>query len=328
MFKVVLSVVVFSVLFSFGCSSLPPQFAAADNEYLDSQAVIEARIVQHDTCRIKYHNLWNTARFMVVDGSFDNNKKYPVILDTGASQSVFVKSSHIRENRLPFSSVKENVNGFNVRPCSIPKLWLGNISFVDWPAFYLQRKGGFSLFDLLTPEDNSVIIGLPTLKLFKYIVFDSITREVEFSSDKSFEPAQPNLWQKYPFAIEEDLNDNAFLFVDIPVAGRLIHLQLDTGSGNGLAVRQSLWNKIRTNIPSVKVKTGCDLYPYIGRLDCKKTVIPKLQVGDRLVNNALISVFPDDCPLLDESEALLGMQCFLDTALAIDFENSLLWVKN
>jgi hypothetical protein len=109
---------------------------------------------------------------------------------------------------------------------------------------------------------------------------------------------------------------------------RWILMYRGVGSGNGLAVRKSLWNKICANIPSVKVKRGCDLYPYIGRLDCKKAVIPKLQVGGRLVNNALISVFPDDCPLLDESEALLGMQYFLDTALALDFEKSLLWVKN
>ena len=76
------------------------------------------------------------------------------------------------------------------------------------------------------------------------------------------------------------------------------------------------------------MEKGNDLYPYIGRLNCEKTVVPGLQVGNRLVKDALISVFPDDCPLLDESEALLGMQYFLDTVVALDFENCLLWVKN
>ena len=179
MYRVVLTVILFPLLLSFGCSGLNRQFAA-DNENLNNAAVIESRIEQHGTCRIKYHNLWNTARFMVIDGSFDNNKKYPVILDTGASQSVFVKSSHIRDNRLSFSSVKENVNGYNVRPCSIPKLRLGNISFVDWPAFYLQRKSVFNLSDLLTAEDNSVIIGLPPSNFLNMLFLTVSQKKLNF----------------------------------------------------------------------------------------------------------------------------------------------------
>jgi hypothetical protein len=324
-FTFVLSIILF---FCVGCLGPPEQFAADNDEYLKNLFDTKARIEQQGTCRIKYHNLWNTARFMVVEGSFANGtKNFPVILDTGASQPVFVKGSHVRGNHLPISSAKENVNGFNIRGCSIPTLRLGDICLVDWPAFYLEQKFGLNLFGFLTGEDNSVILGLPALRHFKYIVFDSVLREVEFSSEKSFEPIQANMWQKYPFTIEEDLNGNAFLFVELPVAGQRICLQLDTGSGNGLAIRRSLWEKICPNIPSVRVKKGSDLYPYIGRLNCEKAVISELPVCDRLVKNAQVSVFADDCPLLDESDALLGMQYFFDTAIALDFENGLLWVK-
>ena len=324
MYKVVLSVALFPFLFLLGCSGLPVQ-SAADNE--NPAAGIEGHIVQADTMHIKYHNLWSTARFMVVEGGFSGStKKYPVVLDTGASRSVFVKESHVRQNQLPCYSVAEEINDYRVRNCLIRELNLCGIKIVDWPAFYLERKGG-SLCGLLAGEDNSIIVGLPVLRHFKYIVFDSIKKDVEFSSDKSFAPIQDNLWQKYPITIEEDLSGNAFLFVELPIAGEKVQVQFDTGSGNGLAVRQTLWQKLRPNFSSVRMKKGNDVYPYIGRLNCEKTVIPELQVGNRAVKNAMVSVFADDCPLVDECGALLGMQYFFDTAIALDFENNLLWVK-
>lgn len=136
-----------------------------------------------------------------------------------------------------------------------------------------------------------------------------------------------NSWDKYPVKIEEDLNGNMFLFVDIFIAGEKVTLQLDTGSGNGLAVKNSLWQKLSRNIQSPKTKKGSDHYPYIGSLDCKRAVFFELPFGQRLVKNAKVSIFSDDCPLLDESDALVGMQFFLDTAVALDFENYLMWVK-
>jgi predicted aspartyl protease len=328
MYRVVLSVVLFPYLFLSGCAGLPTQFSAPDNQNPPSAAEAQGQIEQTGTIRIKYHNLWNTARFMVIEGSFaDNAKKYPLILDTGATQSLFVKNSHVRDNHLPIASLKEEINGYNIKNCLIPQLNIGGIKFVNWPAFYLEPHTDFNPFAFLAQPDDSIIVGLPALRHFKYIVFDSETREVEFSSGKSFTPAENTSWQKYPLTIEEDLNGNAFLFVDILIAGQKVQVQLDTGNGNGLAIQQSLWNKISPNIPPVKMKKGQDFYPYIGRLNCKKTIVPQLQLGDKMVNEALVSVFPDDCPLLDESDALLGMNYFLDTAITLDFENSLLWVK-
>jgi hypothetical protein len=49
-----------------------------------------------------------------------------------------------------------------------------------------------------------------------------------------------DLWTQYPFEIEEDLGGNVFLFVKIPIAGEEIELQLDTGSGRGLAITEEL----------------------------------------------------------------------------------------
>ena len=177
-------------------------------------------------------------------------------------------------------------------------------------------------------KDDSIIVGLPALREFKYIVFDNIRKEVEFSNNELFEPRQLELWEQYSFSIEEDFHGNAFLFVKIPIAGEETELQLDTGSGRGLAVAEELWEVMRQRIQDVKLRKGKDLYPYIGWLVCKRAVIPKLEVGDRTVRNAKISVFPNDSLLLEECQGLLGMQYFRDTVIVLDFERNLMWVKN
>jgi hypothetical protein len=136
------------------------------------------------------------------------------------------------------------------------------------------------------------------------------------------------VWEQYPFSIEEDFHGNAFLFVNIPISGEEIELQLDTGSGRGLAIAEELWQGIREKIQDVKLRKTRDLYPYMGQLVCKRGVIPKLEVGRRTVKNAEISIFPDDSPIVEECQGFLGMQYFQDTIMVLDFERSLMWVKD
>jgi hypothetical protein len=177
-------------------------------------------------------------------------------------------------------------------------------------------------------KDKAVIAGLAALRRFKYITFDSIEKEVELSPNEVFKPEQPDLWKQYSFSIEEDLGGNVLLLVKIPIAGKEIELQLDTGSGRGLAINQELWEQMCKDIQHVRLIKGSDLYPYIGLLSCKHGVVPELEVGNRTVRNAKISVFPNDSPLVDQCSGVLGMQYFEDTVMVLDFEKDLMWVKN
>ena len=174
---------------------------------------------------------------------------------------------------------------------------------------------------------DNIILGLPLLREFKYITFDNINKETELSYYQSFEPEHPEQWTKYPISIEEDFHGNAFLFVRINIAGKEIELQLDTGSGKGLAIGESLWDEIKDNLIETKLKKGKDFYPYIGSLSCKKGKSLMLSFGNRTVYNAEISVFRDDCPLLDGCEGLVGMQYFSNTTFVLDFEHDLMWIQ-
>lgn len=290
---------------------------------------IDSRIELAQTCRVKYHSLWNSARFMVIEGAIGHQKNtYPVVLDTGASQAIFVKKKHIQDNKLAIYPIEtEQFKAFNFGLCHLPELKLGNISLFNWPCFYLHRRGQLSFFGMSLNQDNAIILGLPALREFKYVAFDSIKEQVEFSAHKTFEPQQRQLWLQYPISIEQDFHGNAFLFVEMTVAGESIELQLDTGSGNGLAIGQEILEKIRHNVPGLRLKKAKEFYPYIGRLSCRKAVIPALEFGGRTIENAKVSVFPDDSVLLEECGALVGMQYFRDTVMVLDFESELLWVK-
>ncbi len=296
---------------------------------------INGQIQQQRICRIKYHPTYFTSRFMVVEGKIGTeHNRYPIILDTGASQSVFVKDTHVIHNRLhvyPTETGRPPSNSYDWRLCFLPELQIGDISLINWPCFYLRYSIAEKLLKLLglsEPEDNFIIVGLPALQQFKYIMFDNINAQAELSRDKTFEPQEPQLWEQYPLSIEQDFAGNMFLFVKISIAGEDTELQLDTGNGNGLAIREQLWGEIRSKIRKVNLKNGSDLYPYIGRLPCRKGIIREIEMGKNTVRNAKVSIFPNDSPLLTECEGLLGMQYFQNTVLVLDFENNIMWIKN
>jgi len=290
---------------------------------------IDGRTKQQDPCRIKYHSSYLVNRWMAVEGGLGNGAKYPVVLDTGASIALFVNDIHIMENKLAIYPLKSNNNdSVGWGRCHLPELHMGQVTLANWPCFYREQHTEVQLLGLPLAKGKAIIAGLAALRRFKYIAFDSVREEVEFSLEEVFKPDHSNLWTQYSFAIEEDLGGNVFLSVKIPIAGEEIELQLDTGSGRGLAVAEELWEGMRNKIQHVKLRRGRDLYPYIGLLPCKRGVVPKLEVGNRTVRDALISVFPNDSPIVYECSGLLGMQYFQDTVMVLDFERNLMWVKN
>ena len=290
---------------------------------------IDGDTEQRDPCRIKYHSSYSVNRWMAVEGKLGNGRKYPVVLDTGASIPLFLNDIHIMENKLAIHPLKSH-NGDSVGwgMCYLPELLIGQVTLANWPCFYREQHTELQLLGLPLVKGKAVIAGLAALRRFKYISFDSVMKEVEFSLERVFKPGQLDLWAQYSFAIEEDLGGNAFLFVKIPIAGEETELQLDTGSGRGLAITGELWEKMSKKIRRIKLKKGRDLYPYIGWLVCKQGVIPKLEVGNRIVKNAKMSVFPNDSPIVEQCSGLLGMQYFQDTIMVLDFERNLMWVKN
>ncbi len=316
----------------------PDLMISSLREYLSLDFIWQAddRIDRNKICRIKYHEQYYKNRYIVVEGRMGlQANRYPVVLDTGASQPIFLNVSHVLDNKLPIYPIEDAVsdlNGHKLGLCNLPLLQIGDITFTNRPCLYLEPPATVSLFGVQiagkNSNSNTVIVGLPVLREFNYVMFDNVENEVEFSYNETFEASKVDTWEKYPITIEEDFHGNAFLFVRILIAGEEVELQFDTGSGRGLAISEKLWEQVGTQIQNLNLKKGRDFYPYIGRLACRRGIVPKLQVGDRTINNAEISVFSDDSPLLTECEGLLGMQYFQNVVVVLDFERSLMWVKD
>ncbi len=345
-----------ALLLSAGCSIYPVSYALVNTERLENRPGVRlmdpndvgypiqiaqlggrtgtgsetaGRVEQASRCRVKYHGLYNTAGFMVVEGKIGENK-YPVVLDTGATQAVFVKDIHVLDNNLaicPAGTYDTGLADYGLGFCYVPQLQIGQTQLLDLAGFYLERRMELQVFGVSIAKDDSIILGVPALRQFKYVMFDSVKKEVEFSGDEQFEPSQTERWEQWPFLIEEDFHGNAVLLVEIEIAGEKVQLQLDTGSGDGLAIGEELWEKIRTRIPNVRLKKGVELYPYIGQLPCRQGTIRGLKFGDRAVKKASISIFPDDSPLISDCAGMLGMQYFRETVMVLDFERELMWVK-
>jgi hypothetical protein len=304
-------------------------------------------------CRVAFHPSYYKNRYMVVDGyiparnlktaeSVTGGKSYPLVLDTGASQSIFLNARQFRDNKLDICPDKNNqtyVNGYTLGSCKLSELCIGQISFRDWTCRYLDQRQPVKLFGITMPlrlfpgsswDDNVIILGLPLLRQFKYIAFDCVNKQVEFSYSQLFEPQQDE-WDKYQFYIEEDFHGNAFLFVRIPIAGSEVELQLDTGSGRGLSITENLWSQIQASMPdtkNIRLKKASDFYPYIGRFKCRRGVAAELKVGELTVKNAEISVFANNNPLLEDCTGMIGMQYFQNTVIVLDFERTLFWIMN
>lgn len=296
----------------------------------------EQILTEKHSCRIKYHKLNSSDRNIVVEGKFEpDGKKYPVVLDTGASQPIFLNTSLVRKNKLPVFPFEDSVielNGQRLGFCLLPELKISEVTLTNWICIYLESHTSLSVFGIplasSTYGNDNIILGLPLLRKFKYVVFDNINKEAELSYYNSFVPYDTKLWKKYPVSIEEDFHGNAFLFVRFTIAGVETELQLDTGSGRGLAISERLWGQIRNELNGVNLKKNRDFYPYLGNLPCRKGKVPELEFGNSTIENANISVFPDNSPLLVECEGLVGMQYFQNNTIVLDFEHNLMWLRD
>jgi hypothetical protein len=289
---------------------------------------MKARIELNNTCRIKYHWLYYLiSGRMVVEGRLGSNgKKYPILLDTGCPVTCVVTDRHVIENKLPIYHLGNNPTySADMGLCKIPELRIGKMTMVDLPCLYIEKRDAVQIFGVTIAYDESMLIGLQILQAFKYVMFDNVNREVEFSPREIFEPAHPQLWKSYPFVIKEKASDNNAIFVTMTVAGEKVELYLDTGSGQGLQFSEQMWEKLRGKIPVAKLRNGNFRTAFLENYTCKKGVIKELDIGGRTIKNIEITVLPNDNPT--NLQTLLGMKCFRDTIMVLDFERNLMWVK-
>jgi hypothetical protein len=330
-----------------GCSldrvAHDPSCAAPDGATAVTRWVIDSPMGS-ETIRVRYHPLARQLGCSVVEGWLEDHGPYPVVLDTGAAGDVFVNGIHVRGNRLPVFEAQ--VAGQRAALCRVDQVRIGTMELrrpTCWyiplergragsqgvppaPAQSLSQDGGRGRTP--TAADRSVIIGLPALRELSYVLLDDVRQEAELSRTRRFEPNRPDHWSQYPLFVRHDAHGYPGLFVETTLAGHSLAAQLDTGSSRSLSITDRFWDQLAREFPGAGLRRGAVSYPYIGRLSCRCGILDSLDLGGRTLEGCEVLVFPDDSSLFTEARPLIGMGCFRQTVIVLDFARLILWVAN
>ena len=274
-------------------------------------------------CRVKMRE--NSPNVQVL-AEVNDGKIYPVVIDSGATKYLAVTDSLVLDAGLeiyPIYELGKNIGGL----CHLEKLKIGTLTIVNpaceyWLAHYERRVLGHTIW-----KEKKLNLGLNLMKEFSYILFDNVTREVEFATNNSFNPQDSNKWHQYPISIEHDEKQYARLMVDIPLVEQTQRIEFDTGAAPGLILTESIWAKFSSDLQIRHQEKDRLATPLSGWLPCRKITVEQLALGNISINNARIYVIADDNPF-GQDELTLGIGFFKETVIVLDFERNLLWVRN
>jgi hypothetical protein len=273
-------------------------------------------------CRVA--TLKKEKRVQVI-GTLPDNKQYPITIDSGFDQYMLVSDTIVLDAGLEIYPAAE-LGGINGGFCHLGRLRIGELTIEHPLCVYTLAHYEGRLLGRTKWKDKTILFGLNLMKQFRYILIDNINHKVEFSTQDTFEPADPNVWSRYPTILEKDDSSLERLMVDIPLAGKTRHLMFDTGSGCGLIVAKDVWKTISPKL-TIHKKTTDKLRMMHGFEPSEKITVQNLDVGNSRLNNAYIYMLLNEEPCGSDF-FLLGMGFFKDTVVVIDFEHNLLWIKN
>jgi hypothetical protein len=274
-------------------------------------------------CRVKMRKESPNVQVLA---QVNDGKIYPVVIDSGATKCLAATDSLVLDAGLeifPIYELGKNIGGL----CHLDQLKIGTLTIVHpaceyWLAHYERRILGQTIW-----KEKKLNLGLNLMKEFTYMLFDNVTREVEFATNNSFNPQNSNQWHQYPISIERNEKQSARLIVDIPLAGHTQRIEFDTGAAPGLILTESIWVKISSGLKILNQDKGQLRTPLSGWLPCRMITVEQLALGNISINDARIHVIADDNPF-GKNEFTLGIGFFRETVVVLDFEHNLLWVRN
>ena len=300
-----------------------------------------AKAQQADTTRLKYTTFTKKA---AIKCKIDS-RTYPVLFDTGNPRLAHITTAHVQENQLPiypltFTTSNHKTVDFGV--AMIEKLKIGDLMITNLPAEYRYYHTGYLPLGIPIIElgqDKEINIPLSVMQKFKYITFDSIKNQMEFSLKKSFSPANCercqgacNSWKSYPLMTTED----GYIYIKSTLEGVPVRLLVDTGSEGDLILTKDSFDKMIEKQPKLLKawklnKTGHA--PIAGGDFSYQSYFVNGLTFDQYKYNlhTIVEVVGEDIiyDLLEEIEldGIIGFPFFEDTVMALDFEHGKMWVK-
>ena len=280
----------------------------------------ETSINLSGTCRVDRLDR-NNVRVLA---QLPNGGQYPIVIDSGNPRYLLITDTIVAEAGLeiyPMQGLGANIGGF----CHVCPLKIGNMEIVHPPCeytitHYRMRSLGWTWW-----REKKLNMGLGLMKGFKYIIIDCAGGAVEFSSEQSFQADASQAWSQYPMTLETDQRGHEWLMVDIDLGSGLRHIILDTGAGSGLIAAKDAWAKLSQGL-QIKDVVSDKLIMTYGLEPCENITLTELRIGDMLLCDAVVKVIDNNNPWGPDF-ALLGIGYFANTAIALDFEHSRLWIQ-
>jgi hypothetical protein len=264
---------------------------------------------------------------VAVTGQLPTGKEYRVLIDTLYPGAFSVTADIVLENRLPILPVHGMGKPWGGL-CVLPSLRIGDMRICNAPCAYEEQYWVVKGVARRTYTVREITIGLRALQRFDYILCDNVTQEVEFSPPgTSFEPEDWDGWSRYRMLIEPDEQNVPRLVVDIPIAGEVRHIMLDTGSAFPLLVSSTVWETLSKTLDTGGPEAvQCALWGH-RPVPCQRFYARELPVGKKTIKNAEAVVLPDG-GRTGAHFAMVGMPCFENGIIVLDFRRGFLWVKD
>mgnify|MGYP005846568295 CR=1 FL=1 len=305
-------------------------------ETYEFQANNSAEIDMPDIVRLDYHlPAFKRNRYMVAAGKLSSQSIYPVIFDTGANlDAIILQDIHIRENDMATYPLSKSVGPeCKMSLCAIDELSLGDFSIRNYPAICWGSHVEVKFLGIFpVSRSEQICFPLPLMRKFKYFKFDNPAKQIEFSARKSFTPETGQKWHKLPlyYGYSGKNNHRQILYTELEVNGNLLRPLFDTGAGLGLVMNRDLWNSVKTDFNEISRKQEKLILPYHfndNTPTCTNFTVEKLEIAGLGMRNAELLVLPET-KSWKKCNSLLGMGYFADRVVVVDFEKSILWVKD
>ncbi|MBN2591582.1 MAG: hypothetical protein JXA96_17080 [Sedimentisphaerales bacterium] len=251
-----------------------------------------------------------------------NDNEYPLIIDTGFQGSLLVNDLVVTDNNLelyPITNIDSSFSGF----CHIDKIQFGDIAIENPESYYRPGHYEKKILGLTIHKQKKIGLGLRIMSLFKYILIDNVGDELEFSM-VSFSPDPNETWNQYNMRIDNS-RTIPNLMVNIPIAGENTEIAFDSGYDCCLIMTEKIWEQYSKKLTKVKEKNS-SVGLLSGYVDAQEVTIDKLNMCDMTFENETIDVFSND-NRFGPDFFMFGMDCFKNTAIVLDFENNLFWVR-
>lgn len=275
---------------------------------------------RHAICRMRRFDGPPTS----VMGTLNGQREYPVLIDTGSNQGLIVNDVVALESGLAVYPVEASLGVGGL--CDVERIEISDVTIWHPPCLYTLGHYERRALGRPTQKERQIILGLPLMRGFRYLLIDHLASEVTFGVSQSFAPDPSESWRHFPLEVDEGDDYSLKAIAEIPLAGRIRRVKIDTAASWNLYVGHGVWENLSREVSIVETSRSRSKM-FRGWTDVEKVIVEQLQVGSRTLPTATIAVVDESAPWR-LGTLLLGMANFLDTAIVLDFEHNLFWVRH